>query len=126
MTENEKIKRDHFFGNKTYDFVKFSAQILLPAVGTLYFALAGIWNLPSAEEVIGSITAFDAFLGALLGVSSISYNKSDAKYAGTIEVSKTDEKKTFLLDLNSDPDDLDKQQEVLFKIQPVKEGNNHG
>ena len=61
--------------NKTYDILKFIAQIVLPAVGTLYFALAGIWNFPYGEEVVGTITAVDTFLGALLGLSSATYNK---------------------------------------------------
>lgn len=63
--------------NKAYDILKFIAQILLPAVGTLYFALARIWNFPYAEEIVGTITAIDAFLGALLGISSMNYNKKD-------------------------------------------------
>lgn len=62
--------------NKTYDILKWVAQYGLPAVGTLYFALAGIWNLPYGEEVVGTITAFDAFLGVLLGISTAQYNKS--------------------------------------------------
>ena len=61
--------------NKAYDVLKFIAQILLPAIGTLYFALARIWNFPFAEEIVGTITAVDAFLGALLGISTIQYNK---------------------------------------------------
>jgi hypothetical protein len=61
--------------NKVYDALKFIAQILLPAIGTLYFALARIWDLPLAEQVVGTITAIDAFLGALLGISSYQYNK---------------------------------------------------
>lgn len=61
--------------NKVYDILKFVAQILLPAIGTLYFALARIWNFPFAEEIVGTITAVDAFLGALLGISTIQYNK---------------------------------------------------
>lgn len=61
--------------NKTYDILKFIAQIILPAIATLYFALATIWGLPLAEEVVGTITAIDLFLGTLLGLSSISYNK---------------------------------------------------
>jgi hypothetical protein len=61
--------------NKVYDVLKFIAQILLPAVGTLYFALARIWDLPYAEQIVGTITAVDAFLGALLGISSIQYRK---------------------------------------------------
>jgi len=48
---------------------------LLPAVGTLYFALAGIWEFPYGEEIVGTLTALDAFLGAILGISSMSYKK---------------------------------------------------
>lgn len=61
--------------NKTYDVLKWIAQILLPALGTLYFGLAKIWNLPYSEEIVGTITAIDLFLGALLGISTIEYNK---------------------------------------------------
>ena len=62
--------------NKTYDVLKYIAQIVLPALGTLYFALAQIWKLPLGEEVVGTITAVDAFLGVLLGISTAQYNKS--------------------------------------------------
>ena len=63
------------FTNKTYDLLKWIAMIVLPAVGTLYFALASIWNLPYGEQIVGTITAIDTFLGALLGISSNNYNK---------------------------------------------------
>ena len=61
--------------NKAYDILKFIAQIVLPALGTLYFALATIWGFPYGEEIVGTITAVDAFLGALLGISTVQYNK---------------------------------------------------
>lgn len=61
--------------NEMYDKLKWIAQILLPALGTLYFALAQIWNLPYAEAVVGTITAVDAFLGAILGISTLQYKK---------------------------------------------------
>jgi hypothetical protein len=61
--------------NKVYDVLKWIAQILLPALGTLYFALAGIWNFPYAEAIVGTITAVDTFLGVLLGISTVNYNK---------------------------------------------------
>ena len=63
------------FSNKTYDILKWIAQILLPAVGTLYFALASIWGFPYAEQIVGTITAVDTFLGVLLGISTRNYNK---------------------------------------------------
>ena len=64
--------------NKMYDFLKFVAQILLPALGTLYFALAEIWGFPYAKEIVGTITAIDAFLGAILGISSANYYAEQA------------------------------------------------
>ena len=59
--------------NKTYDIIKWIAMYLLPALGTLYFALSGIWDFPFGEEVVGTITAVDTFLGVLLGISNIKY-----------------------------------------------------
>lgn len=64
--------------NKTYDMLKWAAQILLPALATLYFALAGIWDFPFGEEIVGTITAVDAFLGCILGISTKQYNKVNA------------------------------------------------
>lgn len=61
--------------NKTYDILKWIAQILLPAAGTLYFALSKIWGLPYATEIVGTIAAIDTFMGALLGISSVQYKK---------------------------------------------------
>jgi len=60
--------------NKVYDILKWIAQILLPAVATLYFALAQIWGFPYAEQIVGTITAIDAFLGVILGISTSKYN----------------------------------------------------
>lgn len=59
--------------NKLYDILKYIAQIVLPALGTLYFALASIWGFPYGEQVVGTIAAVDAFLGALLKISSDRY-----------------------------------------------------
>lgn len=63
--------------NKLYDVLKFIAQIVLPALGTFYFAIASIWGLPYAEQIVGTITAVDALLGALLGISTIQYKKEN-------------------------------------------------
>lgn len=61
--------------NKIYDVLKYFAQIILPAIATLYFALAGIWHWPFAEEIVGTITAIDTFLGVALKISSNNYYK---------------------------------------------------
>lgn len=70
--------------NKTYDVLKKIAQIWLPAIATLYFALAEIWGLPYSNEIVGTITAVDAFLGVVLGISTENYNalKEDAQELG--------------------------------------------
>ena len=60
--------------NKTYDVLKWIAQIVLPALGALYFGLSQIWGLPFGEEVVGTIAVVDTFLGALLGISTAQYN----------------------------------------------------
>ena len=59
--------------NKAYDVLKWIALYLLPAAGTLYFALAGIWSFPYGEEIVGTITAIDTFLGVLLGISTAQF-----------------------------------------------------
>lgn len=61
--------------NKTYDTLKWIAMYLLPALGTLYFTLAGIWNFPYGEQIVGTITAIDTCLGVVLGISTAKYNK---------------------------------------------------
>ena len=62
--------------NKLYDILKYIAQVVLPAVGTFYFAIAQIWGLPYGEQIVGTITALDTLLGALLMISSAQYKKS--------------------------------------------------
>ena len=62
--------------DSTYNTLKYIAQIVLPALGTLYFALASIWGLPYGEQIVGTITAIDTFLGAILMISTSKYNNS--------------------------------------------------
>lgn len=62
--------------NKVYDILKWIAMVVIPAVGTLYFALAGIWGLPYGEEIVGTLTAVDTFIGVILGISTMQYNKT--------------------------------------------------
>ena len=71
--------------NKVYDILKYIAQIVLPALGTLYFALAQIWNLPYGEEIVGTITAIVTFLGVVLKISSNKYQEKVANLEGEVE-----------------------------------------
>lgn len=70
------IKKLFNMPDKVYDVLKAIAMIILPALGTLYFALAGIWGWPYAEQIVGTITAIDTFLGVILGISTMQYKKT--------------------------------------------------
>lgn len=61
--------------NKVYDVMKWIAIIFLPATGALYFTLSGIWGFPYGEEIVGTISAIGTFLGIILGISTVKYNK---------------------------------------------------
>ena len=74
--------------NKTYDTIKWIAQYFLPPLGTLYFALSTIWGLSYGEQVVGTITAVDAFLGAILGISSVQYKAQHQNGNVTKQISK--------------------------------------
>lgn len=63
------------FSDRTYNALKWVAQIVLPALGAMYFGLSQIWGLPYGEEIVGTITVIDTFLGALLGISTAQYKK---------------------------------------------------
>ena len=101
--------------NKVYDRLKWIAQYLLPALGTLYFAISSIWHLPYGEQVLGTITALDTFLGAILGLSSANYPGD-----GTMVVDRSDpEKDIYRMEVNGSIDDLGNKETVMFKVKPV-------
>lgn len=62
--------------DKMYNILKWTTMIALPAVGTLYSALAGIWGLPYGEQIVGTVAAVTTCLGVLLGLSTVQYNKT--------------------------------------------------
>ena len=65
--------------NKTYDALKFVAQVVLPAIATFYLTLGSIWTgvfeLPYPEQISATIMAVDTLLGVVLGISSANYKK---------------------------------------------------
>ena len=63
--------------NKVYDILKWITTVVLPAIGTLYFALAGIWGFPYGEQIVGTIAAATTFLGVILGIASATYHKNN-------------------------------------------------
>lgn len=79
--------------NKTYDILKYIAQIVLPALATLYGALAGIWGLPFGEQIVATISAIDLFLGAILKISTTKYEvRTLTEQRSLIEEDRREEK----------------------------------
>ncbi len=100
------------FSNATYDKLKWVAQYLLPGLGTLWFAVSSIWGLPYGEQVVGTITAIDAFLGMLLGLSSSSYSGDGVMIVDT----SNPDRDIYRMELNNPIEDLSDKESVTFKI----------
>lgn len=117
-TRVERNKKNYsaVLSSSTYDVMKHTVQLVLPALGTLYFTLAQIWGLPNAEQVVGSIVAVNTFLGVIVSIAAHRYNNSPEKFDGSIDIIDTGEKKVYSLNLDGDPDELDQRDEVIFKI----------
>lgn len=112
--------------NRTYETGKKLVQVILPACGALYFGLGKVWGLPAAEEVVGTLALLATFLGVVLGISSSQYQELkqlDAPPAGTLVVKTTPKtkKKTFSLEVDMDPYEIEKFASVSFNI--VREEN---
>ncbi len=100
------------FSNDTYNKLKWVAQYLLPGIGTLYFTLSGIWGLPYGEQIVGTLTALDAFLGVLLGISSRNYQGD-----GTMIVDTSDpDRDIYRMELSDPVEDLSKKSALHFKV----------
>ena len=84
---------------------------LLSAVGAAAVAAENGFTLVEILTILGvAIATFQATYWTTNA-------KSEAQYDGDIDViAQADGKKTFSLNLNSDPVDLDSKDEVVFKI----------
>jgi hypothetical protein len=106
--------------DKQYNLAKFLTVTVVPATGTLYFALAVIWNFPAGQQVLGTLLSIEAFLAVLLGISSKQYNNSDARFSGDINVIQGEDKTTYSLELNHSPEELEAKKEAIFKVNSPK------
>lgn len=120
MSVSSLPSKTPLLSNAVYNALKHIAAVVLPASNALYFALAQVWHFPNIEQVMATLAAVNTFVGVFVGVSNLSYNKSDGKYVGAIEVTDDGSKKTYSLNLNSAPEDLEKMQEATFKVNPVQ------
>jgi hypothetical protein len=102
--------------DKLYDALRFMAVIVLPALGALYFGLANVLGLPAAEQVVGTITVLDTFLGVLVRTMRKSYEKSDARFDGAIHIAADEEEGVSNLNVSLDPLAVATKDEVLVKV----------
>lgn len=106
--------------DKLFKQLKWVAQYLLPALGTLYFALSGIWGLPYGEQVVGTFSALTVFLGVVLGISSAQYDKID-RTDGDFVIDTTDPNKDiYRLDLTTGFDVLKDKDQIKLKVNKSK------
>ena len=63
--------------NNVYDVLKWVVMIVIPAITTAYVGLAAVWCWPYAEEIAKTSAVVCTLLGALLGISTAQYNKSE-------------------------------------------------
>lgn len=120
MSSNESAQNTSgtFLSNKAYDVLKFTALVFLPASGALYFGLSQIWGFPNGEEVVGTITLLDVFLGSILRLSTNKYDKSDAKYDGAMVVDESDPTKdVYSFEPFIDVNDLKEKDTLTFRVQ---------
>lgn len=118
-TPRHASKNKALLSNEAYDFVLRLTKYVLPGLGTLYFTLAGIWNFPYAEQVVGTIVAVEAFLGVLLAFAKRSYEQVGVKYDGELIVDTKDPKKdVYTLDLHRQLEDVATKKELTLKVTP--------
>lgn len=121
MAESENTS---MLTHSLYDKLKFIAQIILPALATLCLAVGGIWDLPYTNQVVGTITSIDLFLGTVLKLSSNAYYKSGANFDGDVNVREDEEGNHVQFAFNEPPEivvDDPGKHSMEFKINRTKD-----
>jgi len=118
-SHHAKSVKKPLLGDSTYNKVKKSATIVLPALSALYIGLAGIWGFPHVEQVVGTLTVLNTVLGGLIQDSKKSYYAANKQYVGELvpEPHPTEENRMILVaHLNQDPSQVAQMDEVVFKV----------
>lgn len=116
MNPAPSIASVFMMSSKVYDRAKWLAQYGLPALATLYFALSNLWGWGYAEQVIGTITSIDIFLGLILGLSTKAYNASPSKFDGQLVVEEDERVETYRLEMAGPLTDLKDKTELKLKV----------
>lgn len=109
--------------SKVYDILKWLVQIVLPAIGACYAALAALWGFPYAEQVVGTISAICVLLGACLRISNSNYN-GDGVLTVNSDLDDDDENKYNLV-LNKSKAELAAKNSFVVSVKNVKAPENH-
>lgn len=116
----ETPSKNPILSDRWYTILEWVARVLLPAVATFYAAVGALWGWDNVTQVVGSIVAFDTFLGLFLGLAQRSYDASSQKFDGNmIVMNSADGGKTFSLELDKNPDELASMDKITFKVQPA-------
>lgn len=103
---------------KTYNILKWVAIIFIPALCTALFAIGQIWDVENIGKIVGTLVALNTLLGVSIGVSTATYNASDAKYDGVIDpMTANAQTSENALRLRGDEYDVANQKSVLLKVQ---------
>jgi len=105
------------FNHGVYEFLKKLVQIILPAFASLYFGIAQIWDLPNAENVVGTTALVVTFLGVCLGLSTKEYSRTELKYDGDVVIETDHENESSTLRLNNvSQKALESKDELLLRV----------
>lgn len=115
MTDSTpSVKKTFHMSDTVYDRLKFLALVLLPALGTLYFTVGGLFDLGYTEQVLGSIVALETFLGAVLGLSNSAHKAEiEARPDSTLVVSDDGE---VYAEFAFDPQTASQGDEVTLRV----------
>lgn len=65
--------------DKLYDVLKWLSLVGLDAVGVFYKTISEIWSLPFGNEILATCAAVSLLIGALIGITSVTYMKTNKK-----------------------------------------------
>lgn len=101
----------------TYDLLKWAGTIVLPALGTLYFALADIWGFPYGAEVVGTITAIVTFLNVVLKISKTNYENAGEDVQGLLMLDQTNPEMVFTqMDLKEPISEIENDSKITLRV----------
>lgn len=101
---------------KQYNILKWVVMLVLPAVTTFYGTFSNIWGWPYGDQIVASLAAFTLLLGVIIGVSTVSYNKSSSGPAGTLVIDHSTQSLQTYLAFDQDPKTLPEGSQVTFNV----------